>query len=290
MDFVGNEHLKSYFLKLIKENNLNHAYLFHGLQGVGKRTLALNIARELFNTKENIYNKSNQTIENHPDLFLIDKNNSEIYINEARQLKDFLFLTPVFSEYRIAIINNVHNLNQQAANAILKILEEPPSHSILFLITHLEDRVLPTISSRCEEAYFLPIKKEAVVEHLKKSGFKDEVSNEAVKYAGGSLGLANNLAKNIKDFRENVKLLYKLAESDYNFRFSFVKNKAENFDFYKKVLNDWVIYLNSDLAELEKEKVFKRKEILKNAIKLSQILSFSHLNHRLAFENFLLKL
>lgn len=121
---------------------LSHAYIFSGPAGVGKFDFALQVARQLL---------GEQGLESrHPDLHIYDGLN----IEQARELKKKIALSPFSAQYKIVIINNAQSINTQASNSILKLLEEPQGDTIFFLITPNANLLLGTIRSRCYEVKF----------------------------------------------------------------------------------------------------------------------------------------
>lgn len=168
-----NEHLKGHqkqekqLLAMINGHRLPHAFLFTGQRGIGKATLAYRLARFLLAEQkdsgnslfgdplpaESLYIPSNHPTfkrvvsGGHPDLLVLE--GDDIKIEEARKVSEFLALTPAESNWRVVIIDCAEAMNRNAANALLKILEEPPSQAVLVLISHNPGQLLPTIRSRC---------------------------------------------------------------------------------------------------------------------------------------------
>ena len=137
--------------ELLYGSNLNTArsFLIEGPRGVGKALLALNFASHVLGNADRVKNKS------HSDFLLIEKRSDEekgskkeIVAEDAKALRGFLELTPAEGKHRVAIIDSADELNNQAANSILKMVEEPPRNAIIILLSH-GGHVLPTIRSRC---------------------------------------------------------------------------------------------------------------------------------------------
>ena len=144
------EKQKNYFINLIKLDSLGHAYLFTGQDAAGKKLLAEDVCVLL----------TGKGFENNPDLRFIYPGMKEdkfsIDIESIRELKSFMYLKPHSSEYKLAVIEDAEAISIAAANAMLKILEEPPKKSVLVLISS-KPRMLPkTILSRCETVVFPP--------------------------------------------------------------------------------------------------------------------------------------
>lgn len=154
-NLYGHEFAKNTFIKGYKKGKLPHAWLIHGESGIGKTTYVYAIAHFLLDTKEKECCKN---LQHHPDCLLIDskesylsdtKKTSIISIEKIRQIPKFLSLTSINSKRKIVIINGAEYLNLNAANALLKALEEPVEQSYLFLIANKIGNVPSTLQSRC---------------------------------------------------------------------------------------------------------------------------------------------
>lgn len=117
-----------------------HAYLFIGLEGVGKQALAKEFAAKILQVDH---------IKAHPDVHIVDAATADFEIDSTRQLTDRLSLTPLSGNRTVAIIDNADQLTVQSSNALLKTLEEPSPHTIMILIAG-NGNVLPTVKSRCQ--------------------------------------------------------------------------------------------------------------------------------------------
>jgi DNA polymerase-3 subunit delta' len=146
---------------------LAHGWIFSGPKGIGKATLAYHFARYLLSypkdMDEGVYHRV--AAGSHSDLLIIEQEYDpkkeevarEITVEQARKISEFLSLTPGESQWRVVIVDSADALNVNAANAILKILEEPPPQAILILIAHNSGRLLPTIRSRCRQMKLQPL-------------------------------------------------------------------------------------------------------------------------------------
>ena len=182
-NLFGHQSAEQEFIKCFKAGKLHHSWLITGSKGIGKATFAWQIAKflltqpittreakELFsnsddNQSSNIDKNLNRTItarilaESEPRLAIIRKSfdekrktfRSKIRVDEIRQLKTFFSLSVADGGCRVAIIDCADDLNVNAANALLKTLEEPPKDTVFLLISHNPQSLIPTIKSRCRE-------------------------------------------------------------------------------------------------------------------------------------------
>lgn len=131
--------ITGYLNKCAEQDLLSHAYIFYGPDEVAKKNIVMNFADKVLNSASKFK----------PDLMLISADtNEELSINLIRQLKKFLFLSPYFGKYKIAIIEKAENLNLYAQNALLKIFEEAPNHAIIIICVKTIDLISETIASR----------------------------------------------------------------------------------------------------------------------------------------------
>lgn len=155
------EKQKNYFKRLIKSDSLSHAYVF-----VGEDKFAnLSFAKELCTLI------SGKNFDNNPDIKFIypdiEKDIYKIHIENIRGLKYFMSFKPYSSNYKIAVINDADTITIEAANSLLKILEEPPSQSMIILISSKAKLLPQTILSRCEIVRFLTLQQEQTSESSK---------------------------------------------------------------------------------------------------------------------------
>ncbi len=138
-DVVGQEQVVDLLVNSIKQNKISHAYLFCGGRGTGKTSVARIVAREIGCNPE--------------DIIEIDAASNR-GIDEIRELREAVRTAPFSSPYKIYIIDEAHMLTKEASNALLKTLEEPPSHVIFILATTDPEKLPATIVSRCQKVVF----------------------------------------------------------------------------------------------------------------------------------------
>ena len=169
----GHEAAETAFEAARARGRLHHAWLLTGPEGVGKATFAYRAARRLLGappapaygvlgTDPEAAVCRQMLARSHPDLLVLErigedgKPRKTIPVDEARRLSEFFSKSPASAPHRVAIIDAADDLNVNAANAVLKTLEEPPPRGVLLLISHSPGKLLPTIRSRCRRLAFAP--------------------------------------------------------------------------------------------------------------------------------------
>ena len=211
-DLIPDLKAEDAFLDALQRGRLHHAWLLCGVEGTGKATFAYRAARRLLGAAPDIsrgllgaspHDSVSRLVaaQAHPDLLVLEriveggKTKKAISVDQARQLPEFFSKSPSQARHRVAIIDAADDLNVNAANALLKILEEPPESGVLFLVTHAPGRLLPTIRSRCRRLSF-PVWTEARLAELvqQKTHVSWDDAENAASMAGGSPGAALSLA------------------------------------------------------------------------------------------------
>lgn len=155
----GHEDAEEYWLKARESGKLAHGWILSGPKGIGKSTLAYRFARTLLGDSPRIASGA------HPDMLVVEplfeekkgERKDTILAEQAREIPEFMSMTPAEGDWRVVIVDSVDQLNEKAANAILKVLEEPPAQAILLLISHNPGSLLPTIRSRCAMLKLKPL-------------------------------------------------------------------------------------------------------------------------------------
>lgn len=162
-ELVGNTQAKDLLLRGLAHERLPHALIFSGIEGVGKRQFALALA-QAFNCQQrpNVGCGRCQVCTRiskgeHPDVQVIVPDGSFIKIAQVREILQKLSYEPFEGNRRVAIFDSAERMNANAANALLKLLEEPPPHASLVLVTSSPQGLLETIRSRCQMVRFSPL-------------------------------------------------------------------------------------------------------------------------------------
>ncbi|MGE5390682.1 MAG: ATP-binding protein [Deltaproteobacteria bacterium] len=179
----------------IENDNVSHAYVFLGPSGVGKMLTARAFACALLQRGDEqaaIYLKDGV----HPDLLIIEKpeNKTTILKEQISQgMEPWLALKPYRAANRVVIIRDAHLMRAEAANALLKTLEEPPWYAVIILLTD-EQSLLETIMSRCQQVRFFPLSEAVIEQLLVERGIDREIAVRAARLSLGSLGDALEFA------------------------------------------------------------------------------------------------
>lgn len=212
LGFEGGEGPETAFLDALARGRLHHAWLLTGPEGVGKATFAYRAARRLLGAAPDpaqgiLGAKADDPVtrqmmaKSHPDLLVLERDLGDgkarrnITVEEARKLPEFFSQTPASAPYRVAIIDAADDLNINAANAVLKTLEEPPERGVIFLVSHAPGGLLATIRSRCRRLAFQPWPLERVSEFVgERTGLDRHDAERLARISGGAPGKALSLA------------------------------------------------------------------------------------------------
>ncbi|MCD8121857.1 MAG: DNA polymerase III subunit delta' [Clostridiales bacterium] len=212
-DIVGQDQIKEHLQKAIENHKVSHAYILTGEAGMGRKSLADAFALTLLCEKGGREpcmecHACRQVLSgNHPDLIHVthEKPNS-ISVNDIReQINDTMLVRPYSSYYKIYIVDEAEKMTQQAQNALLKTIEEPPSYAVIILLTTNQDLFLPTILSRCVQLKLKPLRDSVVKSYLVQNRKVPEGDAEVyAAFARGNLGKAIALFSS-DDFRRLVQ-------------------------------------------------------------------------------------
>lgn len=227
----GHREVEKALLEMYDSGRMPHGLIFSGIEGIGKATMAFRFARFLLKrglppdpNQGGLFGEADlpppaQSLEidpqdrvfswiassAHPDLFSIergfdeDKNRrrNNVDVDEVRKVAPFLRMTASEGGWRIVIVDDADSMNRNAQNALLKILEEPPTNTVLILVAHRLGRMIPTIRSRTRVVNFKPLPQDVITQEL--SRLEDAPSGQAGELLShlsqGSLGRALRYAE-----------------------------------------------------------------------------------------------
>ena len=218
MTIIGQDRAVGQFAEAWASRRLHHAWLLAGPRGVGKASFAAAAARRVLADAAGPpidlpgidYPADHPMVKlvdagSHPDMRWLERLPKEkgeglardITVDQVRKLGQFLSLKPAMSDWRAVVIDSMDDLAGPGANALLKILEEPPPNSLFFLVAHAHGRLLPTIRSRCRRLDFKPLADDAMTSILEREApdLKEGERARVVALSAGSAGRAIALAE-----------------------------------------------------------------------------------------------
>ncbi len=314
---AGQEETKASLIKSINNNQISHCYIFEGPKGMGKFNLALIFAQSLLclNFHKEPCNQCNSCIKvnsfNHPDLHVINEDEKSIKREDIDELINSIYKKPYEAKRKVYIIKDAHSMTVQAANTFLKTLEEPPSDTVMILLTTNSNLLLPTIVSRCQEVKFRNISKETIKRYLNEYNMTPEAVELAVNYSNGNLNKAINIIKGndeiLKKREEIINIFDKIINSDSEIIYeleSYFDEQKDNIDLVIEIMIIWIrdvlfvcngmenLVINKDYINL----LYKHGKGMKmdsDIVEFMQNVSDnikSNVSYKLAIDNMLLKI
>ena len=269
---LGQDQPQRIIQNALQNNGLSHAYLFYGPESIGKKLTALEFAKAL-NCEVSGPKDSCDTCPSchkidhrlHPDFFLLEPEKSSpsardavIKVEEIRELQKKLAYLPYEGKTKVAIIDGAETMNPQAANTLLKTLEEPPSVTVLILITSNPYRLLPTIVSRCQGVKFHPLSTDEVKTVLQRAQEKEngeidekELTSRALRSMGQiNRALEEDLAVTDQYREEILNLLETVSFERMDAVFKWTKSWAKQPAHIQSLLDEMMNLLR-DLAVIK---------------------------------------
>lgn len=320
---IGHKKQIGYLNNILKNKEaIPHAFLFVGPDKIGKKTIALEFIKSIQCEKSEGLGKHcskcmacDQQGRVSADFLLIEPDRNEkgdlkeIGISKIRSLIDFASDRPISNPFKIAIIDEAHNMTQEAQNALLKVLEEPKGDKVIFLVSSNAENFLDTILSRVYSIKFNFVSDEEISKAL------DSMPSEYIQDLKDILGIAGLRPGLVYDLSQKEELIKKygkinddffdFAKADLNDRFKYIEkyNQLKDFD-VRKLLDSWIMILRFALFQkaqiydlIDDSKMKKRlaefgeKRTIKNisgSLRLAQEIYFlgksTNINQRLALE------
>lgn len=206
-EIIGHGQIIEHLQNAIKQNKVSHAYIFDGEKGAGKKTLAEVFAKALqcLEKKENPCGICKSCLQadskNHPDIIYVTHEKASLGVDDIReQITKDMEIKPYSSCYKIYIVDDADKMTEQAQNALLKTIEEPPEYGIVILLTDNANKLLPTILSRCVTLHLKMVNLAAIKEFLiKEYNLPDYHAELSANFSQGNVGKAIRYASN-EDF------------------------------------------------------------------------------------------
>jgi DNA polymerase III subunit delta' len=226
---IGNEHNKQILQRLLRRKSLGMALIFAGPDGVGKRQFALTLAKAA-NCQNPPPNTDScdecavcQRIQSnsYSDVVTVEPDGTYIKIAQTRELTNDIQVRPREGKQRFFLLNDADRLREEAANSLLKTLEEPPPTSTIILLTSRPDALLPTIRSRSQRLNFAPLSVSEMEVYLAKTSPRPAPDTKLLaRLTGGRIGQAAviDLSEYRRERREVLELLELLATGSNKYR------------------------------------------------------------------------
>ncbi len=251
---IGQDKLLSLLKQNLKQSNIAHAYLLTGPRHIGKGTLAVNIAQAMnCDASEppcgQCHSCRRIAQEKHADVILTHLNlSAEISIDTIRELQHLANLPPYEGKYKVFIIDDAEYLSIEAANCLLKILEEPPPKVIWLLLASEENRLLPTVISRCQRLEFKPLPMKEIQKILvDQYDITLNKANLLARLSHGCPGWAISAVKDdnlLSQRTQNINKFVSLLTANLEQRFACAQEWAIQFNRQRmsmiEIMEDWI--------------------------------------------------
>jgi len=254
-NLIGHEWAVDMLKKHVANGTARHAYLFAGPPGLGRRTLALRFAQALnCQTPLEAGSPCGECRDcrqiasmQHADLTVIqaESEGGTLKVDQVREARRSLTLKPYQSNYRVAIFLRFQEANDNAANALLKTLEEAPSYAVLILTADNPEQLLPTIVSRCEVLRLRPLRIEEVQRGLETGGVESSRAKLIAHISGGRFGYAIQLVEDqslLEKREERLNDLQGLISGSRLEKFAYADKLARDKDAMRQAVLIWLSY------------------------------------------------
>jgi len=254
-NLIGHEWAVDMLKKHVVNGTTRHAYLFAGPPGLGRRTLALRFAQALncqtpgdagIPCRQCRDCKQIEAMQ-HADLTVVqaESEGGTLKVDQIREARRTLTLKPYQSKYRVALFLRFQEANDNAANALLKTLEEAPSYAVLILTADNPEQLLPTIVSRCEVLRLRPLKIEEFQKALESRGLEIGQAKLIAHISGGRFGYALRLIENdslLEKREERLNDLQSLISASRVEKFAYADRLSKDKDSMRQAILIWLSY------------------------------------------------
>lgn len=286
-DIIGHDNIKEHFKAALESGKISHAYIFSGEEGSGKKTVADIFAAALMCGGEEkpcggCMSCMQAESRNHPDIIYVTHEKSRMSVEEIRtQIVEDIIIRPFNGGRKVYIVDEADRMTEQAQNALLKTIEEPPEYAVIILLTANTGAFLQTILSRCVTLQFKPLSNQLISEYLMKNeGLPDYYAGVCASFSGGSLGRAIRYAKNAEFEQTKAEVLGFVKNIDES-SFDAIMNIVARLSKRKEALDDYL-----DLMHLWFRDVlmFKATQDVNRIIFIDETMAIRKMAARYSFE------
>ncbi len=245
-NIIGHEQIIQHMSTALKNKKISHAYIFEGPNGSGKNMLARAFAKALeceagYGDSCDMCRSCHQMdTGNQPDVkWLTHEKPATISVDDVRtQINGDMAIKPYSSKYKIYIVDEAEKMNEQAQNALLKTIEEPPAYGIIMLLTNNLEAMLPTILSRCIVFHLKPVDTDKIVSYLEKEfNVPDYKAHICATFSQGVIGRAIAMASS-EDFNDLQYHVLNIVKNIHDMDIYEVIDTVRHLSAYKTDIND----------------------------------------------------
>ena len=244
---IGHKNIIEHLKKAVANKKVSQAYTFTGEDGSGKRMLAEIFAKTLLCEAhgEEPCNKCKSCLQveggNQPDLIYVTHEKASIGVDEIRiQLNNDILIKPYSSPYKIYIIDEAEKMTEQAQNALLKTIEEPPAYAIILLLTTSLGKLLPTIQSRCVNLELRVVPEKDIKEFLmEKKQIPDYLAEISAAFSRGNVGRAIKYASS-EDFIQSKDAIVHVLRHIDEMELYEIMDALKEFSVHKLEIEDYI--------------------------------------------------
>lgn len=219
---IGHENIIDHLKKAITNGKVSNAYIFHGEDGSGKKLLATTFAKALLCEKQGAEpcNSCKSCMQmdggNQPDFIYVTHEKVSIGVDDIRiQVNNDILIKPFSSKYKVYLIDEAEKMTEQAQNALLKTIEEPPEYAVIMLLTNNTNRLLQTILSRCVSLSLKAVSNQAIKEYLmQRQAIPDYLAEVSAGFSRGNVGRAIKYATSDEFIQSKDAILKVLKHID----------------------------------------------------------------------------
>jgi DNA polymerase-3 subunit delta' len=288
MNITGHTKILNLLNKAIDKGAVSHAYLFFGVENLGKFTLAQEFSKRLTGFADSVINSNLIIVQ--PEVIekkgIIKK--LDIKVENVREIQRKLSLSSSGQGRIVAIINEADRLTKAAQNSLLKTLEEPPQGVVIILVTNNKEKLLPTVLSRCQTLRFNSLSDDEMEEVI---ALNTKNRDSIIFWSMGRPGLAKKILGDTDELarrEESVKELKILLGKSINEKFSLAESMSKNVPLALEKLDWWVMLLRKSMIEKKREKVEGEINLIEKISNSMKVIKSANANVRLVLENLFL--